>query len=54
MRNMYNTERLFEDLFGFRREFNEMFNRALLGKPWGQEVPEFKKAFNIETEESLV
>lgn len=47
MRNLYTTERLFEDLFGFRREFNEMFNRILTGKPWGHELPEFKKAFNI-------
>ena len=47
MRNMYNTERMFEDLFGFRREFNEMFNRVLPGKTWGQELPEFNKTFNI-------
>jgi HSP20 family protein len=47
MRNLYTTERLFEDLFGFRREFDEMFNRILTGKPWGLEQPEFKKTFNI-------
>lgn len=48
MRNLYTTERLFEDLFGFRREFDEMFNRILAGKPWGLELPEFiKKTFNI-------
>jgi HSP20 family protein len=38
---------LFEDLFGFRREFDEMFNRILTVKPWGLELPEFKKTFNI-------
>jgi HSP20 family protein len=47
MRNLYTTERLFEDLFGFRRDFNEMFNRVLTGKPWGLELPEYKKTFNI-------
>ena len=47
MRNLYTTERLFDDLFGFRREFDEMFNRILAGKTWGHELPEFKKAFNI-------
>jgi HSP20 family protein len=47
MKNLYTTERLFEDLFGLRREFDEMFNRILVGKPWGLELPEFKKAFTI-------
>jgi HSP20 family molecular chaperone IbpA len=47
MRNLYTTERLFEDLFGVRREFDEMFNRILVGKPWGLELPEFKKTFGI-------
>src|SRR2546430_11687377 len=47
MRNMYSSERLFEDLFGFRRQFEEIFNRILTGKPWGLEPPEFKKPFNI-------
>src|SRR5215471_8375210 len=45
MRNLYTAERLFEDLFGVRREFDEMFNRILVGKPWGLELPEFKKTF---------
>ena len=47
MRNLYANERLFEDLFGFRREFDEMFNRFVTGSPWGIEAPEFKKAFSI-------
>lgn len=47
MRNLYTNEKLFEDLFGFRREFDEMFNRILIGKPWGFELPEFRKTFNI-------
>src|SRR4029434_7045477 len=47
MRNLYTTERLFEDLFGVRREFDEMFNRILVGKPWGLELPEFKKSFGF-------
>ena len=48
MKNLYNTERLFEDLFGVRREFDEMFNRILTGKPWGYELPEFTKEFKKE------
>src|SRR5207247_5611132 len=47
MRNLYTNERLFEDLFGFRREFDEIFNRILSRKPWRLELPEFKKTFNI-------
>ncbi len=47
MKNLYTTERLFEDLFGVRREFDEMFNRILVGKPWGLELPEFKRTFGI-------
>jgi HSP20 family molecular chaperone IbpA len=47
MRNLYSNEKLFEDLYGFRREFNEMLNRILTGKPWSLELPEIKKAFNI-------
>ena len=46
MKNLYTTERLFEDLFGVRREFDEMFNR-ILGKPWGLELAESKKTFGI-------
>src|SRR5690349_5443377 len=47
MRNLFGNEKLFEDLFGFRNEFNEMLNRILTGKPWGNELPEFKKTFNF-------
>jgi HSP20 family protein len=47
MKNLYTTERLFEDLFGVRRELDEMFNRILVGKPWELELPEFKRAFSI-------
>jgi HSP20 family protein len=45
MRNPYMTERLFEDLFGLHRGFNEMFNRVLTGKTWGRELPEFRAQF---------
>src|SRR6201993_3776491 len=43
MRNLYG------ELFGFRREFDEMFNRILTGKPWTEwpELPAFKKTFNF-------
>lgn len=45
MKNLYATEGLFENLFGLHREFNEMFNRLLTGKPWGRELPEFQTPF---------
>lgn len=48
MKNLYNAERLFEDLFGVRREFDEMFNRILSGRQWGFELPEFTKEFKKE------
>jgi len=47
MKNLYRPENWFEDLFGFRREFDDMFNRIALRRPWATEVPEFKKTFNL-------
>lgn len=41
MRNFY------EELFGFRREFDEMFNRIFSGRSSGGELPAFKKEFNF-------
>jgi HSP20 family protein len=43
MRNLYG------ELFGFRREFDEMFNRILKSKPWTEwaELPAFGKEFNF-------
>lgn len=37
------------DLFNFHREFNEMFNRILTGKPLAEwpELPTFNKEFNF-------
>lgn len=42
--NLYTTEKFFDELFDFRRDFDEMFNR-ILTKPWT--LPAFKKAFNF-------
>lgn len=42
MKFPYTTERLFEDLFDFRREFDEMFNRILTNGEWNL-LPEFKE-----------
>jgi HSP20 family protein len=47
MRNLYRPENWFEDLFGFRREFDDMFNRIASRKPWVAELPEFKKSFSM-------
>jgi HSP20 family protein len=43
MRNFY------DELFGFRHEFDEMFNRMLGGKPWAAfaELPAFNREFNF-------
>jgi HSP20 family protein len=40
---------LYDELFGFRREFDEMFNRILTGKEWAvvPQLPGFKKEFNF-------
>lgn len=44
--NIYTTEKFFDELFGFRRDFDEMFNR-ILTTPWTQELPAYKKGFNF-------
>jgi len=45
MRNLY------DELFGFRREFDEMFNRILNGKPWVEQsqlqLPAYTREFNF-------
>lgn len=47
MKNIYRPENWFEDVFGFRREFDDIFNRMVSRRPWAAELPEFKKAFSI-------
>ena len=47
MKTLYTTDRLFEDLFGVRREFDEMFNRILGGRPWETALPDLKKEFSF-------
>jgi HSP20 family protein len=47
MRNLYRPENWMEELFGFRREFDEMFNRIASRRPWTTELPEFKKTFSM-------
>ena len=47
MRNLYTTDRWFEDLFGLHRGFNEMFNRALAARTRERELPEFRNAFTF-------
>jgi HSP20 family protein len=37
----------FDELFGFRREFDDMFNRIASRRPWIPEFPEFKKTFSM-------
>ena len=44
MKFPYTKERLFEDLFEFRRDFDEMFNRILTKGEWNR-LPEFKEEY---------
>jgi HSP20 family protein len=37
----------FDELFGFRREFDEIFNRIASRRPWTAEFPEFKRTFSM-------
>jgi HSP20 family molecular chaperone IbpA len=46
MPNLYTYDRFFDELFDFRRDFDEMFNR-ILTKPGTQELPALKKAFTF-------
>lgn len=45
MKSLYAPEKFFEELFGFRREFDEMFSRILNNRPGNLEVPELRKNF---------
>src|SRR5215467_2404494 len=47
MKHLYRPENWFEDLFGFRREFEDIFNRMISRRPWPAELPEFKEAFSM-------
>jgi HSP20 family protein len=47
MKNLYRPENWFEDLFGFRREFDDMFNKIVSRRPWAAEFPEFKRTFSM-------
>jgi HSP20 family protein len=47
MKNLYTPEGFFGELFDFRRDFDQMFNRILKGTPWNLELPELKNVANI-------
>ena len=50
MKNLYKTENQlidwFDELFGFRRDFDQMFNRIASSRPWAS-FPEFKRTFSM-------
>ena len=50
MKTLYKPENwpvnVFDELFGFRRDFDEMFNRITSRRPWA-ELPEFKRTFSM-------
>jgi len=51
MKNLYKLEHRpfdwFDELFGFRREFDEIFNRIASRRPWTAEFAEFKKTLSM-------
>ena len=47
MTSLFSTERAFEDLFDFRKDFDDIFNRMVSYKPWKQELPAFGKTWNF-------
>ncbi len=47
MTNLYANDRFFEELFGFRRDLDEMFKKIATSEPWGRELPTFTKTFNF-------
>ena len=47
MNNLALRDSLFQDLFDFRRDFDQIFNRILIGRPWMEENPVFETPFNF-------
>jgi HSP20 family protein len=47
MTNFLNGERFMEDLFEFRRDFDEIFNQMVIFKPWKREMGDFGKTWNF-------
>ncbi len=47
MTNLLLRDNFFEDLFDFRRDFDELFNRILTGKPWIREQLPFETPFGF-------
>lgn len=47
MKNLTKPEGFFTELFDFRRDFDQMFNRILKGAPWDVEVPELRSVGNL-------
>ena len=47
MTRFFDTERSFGDLFDFRRDFDEIFNRMVSFQPWKQELPAVGKTWNF-------
>jgi HSP20 family protein len=47
MTNFLNTESFMQDLFDFRRDFDEIFNQMVSYKPWNQELQAFGKTWNF-------
>jgi len=47
MTSLFSTERAFEDLFDFRKDFDDIFNRMVSYKPWKHELPAVGKTWNF-------
>jgi HSP20 family protein len=47
MTNLALRDSRFQDLFDFRRDFDQIFNRILIGRPWTEENFVFETPFNF-------
>ncbi|HYL11314.1 MAG TPA: Hsp20/alpha crystallin family protein [Candidatus Acidoferrales bacterium] len=47
MTNLIPRDAFFQDLFDFRRDFDQIFNRILMGKPWEKELFAPGTSFNF-------
>lgn len=47
MKDLALRDSLFQDLFDFRRDFDQIFNRILIGKPWYEDKNLLETSFNF-------
>jgi len=47
MTNLFNTEDFVQNLFDFRRDFDEIFNQMVSYKPWNQQPSTVGRTWNF-------